>query len=521
MIVIMSPNNEEKFEKLRKLKRSLLLGEEEKIKKHKAKGKMTARERVEKLLDPGSFIELDRFIEHRESDFGLDEMKFPGDAVVTGFGTINDRTTYVFSHDFTRFGGSLGEVFSQKVCRVMDLALKAGAPIIGINDSGGARIQEGVASLGAYGEIFFRNVDVSGVIPQISAIMGPCAGGAVYSPAVTDFIFMVDKSSHMFITGPDVIKTVTGEDISFDELGGARTHCTKSGVADFFDDTEVESIERIRMLLSYLPSNNLEEPPYFSTLDSPERRDPGLNLIMPDDPNKPYDVKELIRMIFDKDSVFETTELFAQNAVTAFARLNGHVVGIVANQPKVLAGTLDIDASDKIARFVRFCDCFNIPLITFMDVPGFLPGIEQEYGGIIRHGAKIMYAYAEATVPQITVITRKAYGGAYVVLSSINCRADMVFGWPTAEVAVMGPEGAANIIFRKEINESNQPEDTRQKKISDYKKKFSNPYVAAGRGFINDIIEPLETRPQLIATLNALKGKRKHRPPRKHGNIPL
>jgi acetyl-CoA carboxylase carboxyltransferase component len=521
MNLVMTQTNEEKFEHLRNTKRNLLLGDKERIEKQKAKGKMTARERVEKLLDPDSYVELDRFIEHRETDFGLGKMKFPGDAVITGFGTIDGRTIFIFSHDFTKFGGSLGEIFSQKVCRVMDLALKAGAPIIGINDSGGARIQEGVASLGAYGEIFFRNADVSGVIPQISAIMGPCAGGAVYSPAVTDFIFMVEKTSHMFITGPDVIKTVTGEEISFDDLGGAKTHCSTSGVADFFDENENNSLKRIRQLLSYLPSNNVEDPPYVKTLDAPMRKDPGLNLVIPDDPNKPYDVKNVIQMIFDKDSMFEVAELYAQNAVTAFARLNGYVVGVVANQPKVLAGTLDIDASDKIARFVRFCDCFNIPLVTFMDVPGFLPGIDQEHRGIIRHGAKVLYSYAEATVPQVTIITRKAYGGAYVVLSSINCRADMVFAWPTAEIAVMGPEGAANIIFRKEIKESSDPEKLKKVKIEEYKEKFANPYVASARGYVNDIIEPTETRPQLIATLKALRGKRKHRPPRKHGNIPL
>ncbi|OLS22988.1 MAG: putative propionyl-CoA carboxylase beta chain 5 [Candidatus Heimdallarchaeota archaeon LC_3] len=517
----MTPTNEEKFKKLRDLKKELVTGDPKKNKKQKDKGKMTARERIDNLLDERSFVELDRFVEHREIDFGMENIKYPGDAVITGFGTVDGRTIFIFSHDFTRFGGSLGEIFSQKVCRVMDLALKAGTPIIGINDSGGARIQEGVASLGAYGEIFFRNADVSGVIPQISAIMGPCAGGAVYSPAVTDFIFMVEKTSHMFITGPDVIKTVTGEEISFEDLGGARTHCSKSGVADFFDVSEIDSINRIRKLLSFLPSNNVEDPPYIQTIDSPGRKDPGLNLVIPDDPNKPYDVKDVIQMIFDKESMFEVAELFAQNVVIAFARLNGHVVGIVANQPNVLAGTLDIDASDKIARFVRFCDCFNIPLITLMDVPGFLPGIQQEYGGIIRHGAKIMYAYAEATVPQITIITRKAYGGAYVVLSSINCRADIVFAWPTAEIAVMGPEGAANIIFRKEIKDSSNPDELRKLKVKEYKEKFANPYVASSRGYVNDIIEPMETRPQLIATLNALKGKRKHRPPRKHGNIPL
>ncbi|MFW9929219.1 MAG: acyl-CoA carboxylase subunit beta [Candidatus Thorarchaeota archaeon] len=517
----MSYSNEEKYTLLRDKKKEISSGDPVRVKQQKAKGKLTARERLNILLDEGSFVELDRFIEHRETDFGLDKLKYPGDAVITGFGTINGRTIYVFSHDFTKFGGSLGEVFSQKVCRVMDLALKAGAPIIGINDSGGARIQEGVASLGAYGEIFFRNVDVSGVIPQISAIMGPCAGGAVYSPAVTDFIFMVNKTSHMFITGPDVIKTVTGEEISFEELGGAYAHCSKSGVADFLDENETDSLNRMRELLSYIPSNNIEEPPYQPTMDSPERREQGLNFIIPEDPNKPYDVKDLLRMIFDKDSLFEVAELHAQNAVTFFARLNGYSVGVVANQPNILAGTLDINASVKIARFVRFCDCFNIPVITFMDVPGFLPGVYQEHGGIIRHGAKIMYAYAEATVPMITVITRKAYGGAYVVLSSINCRADLVYAWPTAEVAVMGPEAAANIIFKKEIKESSNPEEVRKNKIDEYKEKFANPYVAASRGFINDIIEPKETRPQLIASLTAIKGKRKHRPPRKHGNIPL
>ena len=517
----MPKSNKERIEELREFRKLHETHEEKTKTKQKEKGKLSARERLLKLLDPDSFVETDPYVEHREDKFGLAEQRFPGDAVITGFGTIEGRTVFVFSHDFSRFGGSVGEVFSQKVCRTMDLALEAGAPIIGINDSGGARIQEGVASLGAYGEIFYRNANVSGVIPQISAVMGPCAGGSVYSPAITDFVLMVEKTSYMFITGPDVIKAVTGEDVSFEELGGARTHCTKSGVAHFSDLNEEACLTRIRKLLSYLPSNNIEDPPHIQTQDSSKRMEPELNQIVPDDPNKPYDVKDIISLIFDHDSVFEVSELFAANAVTAFARLDGHVVGVIANQPKVLAGTLDIDASDKIARFVRFCDSFNIPLITFMDVPGFLPGVQQEHGGIIRHGAKILYAYANATVPQITVIIRKGYGGAYVVLSSINCRADFVYAWPSAEIGVMGAEGAANIIFRKQIKESSDPETTRKKLIGEYEERFANPYAAAKRGFVNDIIEPQETRNRLSLTLSALRGKRKIKPPRKHGNIPL
>ena len=518
---IVPKSNEERIEELLEYKQEILHGDEKRVQQQKQRGKMTARERIQAFLDPNSFVELDMFVEHRESDFGMNKVKYPGDAVITGFGTVDKRTVFVFAHDFTRFGGSLGEIFSQRVCRIMDLALEAGAPIIGLNDSGGARIQEGVASLGAYGEIFFRNTNVSGVIPQISAIMGPCAGGAVYSPAVTDFVFMVEKTSHMFITGPDVIKTVTGEEISFEELGGAMTHCSKSGVAHFLDHDEISCLKRIRKLLSYLPSNNVEEPPYEQPKDTPTRIDPTLNEIIPANPNKPYDIKEVIKAIFDQDSMFEVSEYYAQNAVTTFARLNGYVVGIIANQPKILAGTLDINASDKIARFVRFCDAFNIPIITFMDVPGFLPGINQEHGGIIRHGAKILYAYAEATVPQITIIVRKGYGGAYVVLSSINCRADIVYAWPTAEIAVMGPEAAANIIFKRDIINSPDPEVTRLQKIEEYKEKFANPYVAAQRGFVNNIITPAETRPILIASLQAIRGKRKLRPSRKHGNMPL
>ena len=511
-----------KIDELHQLKKRVLEGGGlDKIEKHKKSGKLTARERLEYLLDDESFVELYPFREHELRDFGMDKKKFPGDGVVVGYGTIKSRTVYVFSHDFTILGGSLGEAFGSKVTKVMDLALQSGAPIIGINDSGGARIQEGVGSLGAYGEIFYRNVQASGVIPQLSAIMGPCAGGAVYSPAITDFVFMVDKTSQMFITGPNVIKTVTGEEVSFEDLGGAYVHNTKSGVAHFYDSNDQESLNRIKKLLSYLPSNNVEDPPYEVTEDSPNRRDKKLNSIIPDDSHKAYDVKDLISLVVDYDSFFEVQELYAQNAVVGFARLNGFVIGIIANQPKVMAGVFDINASDKVARFIRTCDSFNIPLLTFMDVPGFLPGVSQEHGGIIRHGAKILYAYAEATVPQLTVITRKGYGGAYVVMSSIHIGADVVFAWPTAEIAVMGPSGAANIIFKREIEKSNDPEATRKEKIDEYTEKFANPYISAKKGFIDDVIEPSATRPMLISALQALRNKRKVPPAKKHGNCPM
>lgn len=511
-----------KIENLRRIKKRIYEGvDQDKIKKHKEKGKMTARERLEYLLDDQSFVEMDAFIEHREHNFGMQQKLMPGDGVVTGYGTVNGRLVYVFSHDFTVLGGSLGEAFGRRINHVMDLAIQSGSPIIGINDSGGARIQEGVGSLGAYGEIFYRNVLASGVIPQISAIMGPCAGGAVYSPAITDFIFMVENTSQMFITGPNVIKEVTGENISFQDLGGAYIHNTKSGVAQFIDKTENNSLDRIKRLLTYLPSNNLDDPPVLRIDDPINRQDLKLNTIIPENPNKPYDVRDIINRIFDFESFFEVSALYAQNIVVGFARLNGLSIGIIANQPKILAGVFDINSSDKAARFIRTCDCFNIPLVTFMDVPGFLPGVDQEHGGIIRHGAKILYAYAEATVPQITIITRKAFGGAYVVQSSIHIGADFVFAWPTAQIAVMGSQGAANIIFKREIAESENPVETRANKIQEYSDKFANPYVAAKKGFVTDIIEPKNTRPRLISALMALKGKRQQRPPRKHGNIPL
>lgn len=518
----MTKTTKTKIEELHTLREQTLLGGgAKKIEQHKKRGKLTARERLEYLLDEGSFVELYPFREHDLRDFGMDKKKFPGDGVVVGYGTIDGRTVYVFSHDFTILGGSLGEAFGSKVSKVMDLALQSGVPIIGINDSGGARIQEGVGSLGAYGEIFYRNVQSSGVIPQISAIMGPCAGGAVYSPAITDFVFMVDKTSQMFITGPNVIKTVTGEEVSFEDLGGAYVHNSKSGVAHFYDKTDKDSLDHIKKLLSYLPSNNVEDPPYKQPNDSPNRREAKLNAIIPNDSNKAYDIKDLISLIFDVGSFFEIHALFAQNAVVGFARLHGHPVGIIANQPKVMAGVFDINASDKVARFIRTCDAFNIPLITFMDVPGFLPGVNQEHGGIIRHGAKILYAYAEATVPQITVITRKGYGGAYVVMSSIHIGADVVYAWPTAEIAVMGPSGAANIIFKREIEQASNPEVFRKEKIDEYTDKFANPYISAKKGFIHDVIEPSETRPRLISTLAALRNKRKVPPAKKHGNCPM
>jgi len=491
------------------------------IEKQHAKGKLTARERVEKLLDPGSFQEVDTFVRHRTYDFEMQKNRPWGDAVVTGHGLIDGRPVCVFSQDFTVFGGSLGEVMAEKMCKVMDLAAKIGCPVIGINDSGGARIQEGVVSLGAYGDVFVRNVQCSGVIPQISLIMGPCAGGAVYSPAMTDFIFMVKETSHMFITGPDVIKTVTGEEPTFEELGGAMTHNTKSGVAHFAADDEESCLEDVRYLMSFLPSNNLEVPPHVASTDDPDRMEPELDRIVPDNPNKPYDMRGVIQLIVDDGDFFEAHEHYARNIVVGFARLNGRPIGIVGNQPAQLAGVLDIDASVKGARFVRFCDAFNIPLITFTDVPGFLPGTSQEWGGIIRHGAKLLYAFTEATVPKLTVVTRKAYGGAYDVMASKHMLADFNFAWPSAEVAVMGPEGAVNIIFRRDIAKSPTPDERRNKLISDYKARFANPYSAAERGYIDDVILPHETRPKLIRALETLQTKRVEKPKRKHGNIPL
>src|SRR3954453_7994181 len=514
--------HEEKLAYLRELREEAVhSASQEAVDKQHDKGKLTARERIEKLLDPGSFEELDTFVRHRTHEFDMDKRRPYGDAVVTGYGTIDGRTVFVFSQDFTVFGGSLGEVMAEKMVKVMDLAAKVGAPVIGINDSGGARIQEGVVSLGAYGDVFVRNVQCSGVIPQISLIMGPCAGGAVSSPAMTDFIFMVKETSHMFITGPDVIKTVTGEEVDFESLGGAMTHNTKSGVAHFASDDEEACLEDARYLMSFLPQNNLELPPRVAPSDDPERMEMELDSIVPDSANKPYDMRNLVRLIVDDGEFFEVHEHFAPNIICGFSRLNGDPVGIVGNQPSQMAGVLDIDASEKAARFVRFCDAFNIPLITFTDVPGFLPGTDQEWNGIIRHGAKLLYAFTEATVPKLTVVTRKAYGGAYDVMNSKHMLADFNFAWPQAEVAEMGPEGAVNIIYRKDIASSPTPEERRQKLIDDYKAHFANPYSAAERGYIDDVILPHETRPRLIKALETLRTKRVERPKRKHGNIPL
>ena len=513
---------EKKIEELKKKKQSAKLGGgKDKIKKQHEKGKLTARERVDLLLDPGTFTEMDMFALHQCTDFGMEKNRIPGDGVVTGYGKVNDRLVYVFSQDFTVFGGSLGERFAQKICKIMDLAMQNGAPVIGLNDSGGARIQEGVVSLGGYAEIFFRNVMASGVVPQISAIMGPCAGGAVYSPAITDFTLMVKNTSHMFITGPEVIKAVTGEQVSFEELGGAMTHNAKSGVAHFAAESEEKCIEYIKKLLSYLPSNNNEKPPVLEMGDDPQRMDESLNTIIPDSPKRPYDMSDIIRMVVDNREFFEIQKYWAKNILIGFARLDNHTVGIIGNQPKYLAGTLDINSSIKGARFVRFCDAFNIPLLTFVDVPGFLPGTAQEYGGIIRNGAKLLYAYCEANVPKITVITRKAYGGAYDVMSSKHIRADMNFAWPSAELAVMGPDGAVNIIFKKEISAAKDPVKKAQELVTEYTEKFANPYIAAERGYIDDIIEPKETRPRVISALHTLLNKKEDRPFKKHGNIPL
>jgi propionyl-CoA carboxylase beta chain len=496
-------------------------GGKERIDKQHKEGKWSARERIQFLLDEGSFEEFDRFKTHRCVDFGMPEQHYPGDGVVTGYGAIDGRRVFVFAQDFTIFGGSLSETNAEKICKIMDLAMKVGAPIIGLNDSGGARIQEGVASLGGYADIFLRNTLASGVVPQISAIMGPCAGGAVYSPAITDFNVMVKETSYMFITGPDVIKAVTHETVTKEELGGAITHNTRSGVAHFAAEDEEDCLRTIRELLSFMPSNNMEDAPRRPTADPIERADEELNSIVPENPNLPYDIRKVIRKIVDDDYFFEVAEHFAKNIVIGFARLAGQSVGIVANQPAVLAGVLDIDASVKAARFVRFCDCFNIPLITFEDVPGFLPGTEQEYNGIIRHGAKLLYAFAEATVPKLTIITRKAYGGAYCVMASKHIRADINLAWPTAEIAVMGAEGAVNILYRRNITQSENPVATRTEKINEYRDKFASPYVAAERGYIDEIIEPRHTRQKLIRGLKLLENKRDSNPPKKHGNIPL
>lgn len=495
-------------------------GGDEKIAKQHAKGKLTARERIELLCDPGTFVEINAFIEHNCNDFGLDKEKPPGDGVVTGYGKVNGRPIYLFAQDFTVFGGALGEMHGKKIAKVMDLAASNGAPFVGLNDSGGARIQEGVVSLDGYGHVFYRNSIYSGVIPQISVIMGPCAGGAVYSPAITDFVFMVEKTSQMFITGPKVIETVTGEKISSEDLGGAKVHNTISGNAHFRAKTEEEVIEQVRKLLSYLPQNNEEKPPRTPWEDEDDYR-PDLADVVPFDTVRPYDVRKVIEQVVDKDSFMEVQPDFAKNIVIGLARIRGEVVGLVCNQPKFMAGGLDIDSSDKAARFIRFCDAFNIPLITFEDVSGFFPGVKQEHGGIIRHGAKILFAYSEATVPKLTVILRKAYGGAYVALNSKSIGADLVFAWPNAEIAVMGPQGAANIIFAKEINNSPNPEETRAQKIAEYKEKFSNPYVAASKGMVDDVIDPRETRIKLVQALEMLRTKKETRPTKKHSNIPL
>ena len=514
--------HKEKFDHLQKLRAEAMLGGGEKrIEAQHAKGKLTARERIDYLLDEGSFVEMDMLVKHRSKDFGLDKQKYLGDGVVTGYGYIDGRLVFVFSQDFTVFGGSLSEAHAEKIIKIMDQAMKVGAPVIGLNDSGGARIQEGVVSLGGYAEIFLRNTLASGVIPQISAIMGPCAGGAVYSPAITDFIFMVKGSSYMFVTGPHVVKTVTHEEVTSEELGGAETHANKSGVNHLTCENDIECLQRIRELMSYLPSNNLDDPPRLNSSDAPDRLVDELDDFIPQQPNQPYDMKEIIEMVIDKDSFFEIHPDYAKNIIVGFARMDGYAVGIVANQPAHLAGVLDTDASVKGARFVRFCDAFNIPLITFEDVPGFLPGTAQEWGGIIKQGAKLLYAFAEATVPKITVITRKAYGGAYDVMSSKHIRADINYAWPTAEIAVMGPKGAAEIIFKKEIADSDDPEAVLAQKEQEYRRKFANPYLAAERGYIDEVIEPRYTRVRIIQALRMLENKADSNPPKKHGNIPL
>ena len=505
----------------RRNKEAALGGGQKRIDQQHAKGKMTARERIDYLLDKDSFEEVDRFVLHRCNDFGMEKQKIPGDGVVTGYGTINGRPVFLFAQDFTVFGGSLSGPFGEKVCKIMDLALKNGAPVIGLNDSGGARIQEGVVSLGSYGEIFRRNVLSSGVVPQISVIMGPCAGGAVYSPALTDFIIMVKKTSNMFITGPQVIKTVTAEEVSAEDLGGAITHNTKSGVAHFAADSDQAALDRVKELLQYLPQNFRESPPVIECTDDPNRTDESLNKIVPTNPRVPYDMKDIIETVLDHHEFLEVQKRFAKNMVVGFGRLNGMAVGIVANQPKFLAGCLDINASMKCARFVRTCDSFNIPLITFVDVPGFLPGVHQEFGGIIKHGAKIIYAYCEATVPKISVVTRKAYGGAYDVMSSKHHGGDINYAYPTAEIAVMGPEGAVNIIFKKEIEKADDPEATRTRLIDEYRHNFASPFKAAELGYIDHIIFPENTRPRLIKALMMLKNKKDSIPQRRHGNVPL
>jgi propionyl-CoA carboxylase beta chain len=511
-----------KIKQLRELReQSKQGGDKARVEAQRAKGKLLARERIEILLDEGSFREVDTFVTHRATEFGLSSKKPLGDGVVTGYGTIDGRLVYLFSQDFTVFGGSLGRAHADKIIKMQELALKNGAPIIGLNDSGGARIQEGVVSLGGYADIFLRNTLSSGVIPQISCILGPCAGGAVYSPAITDFIIMTKDTSYMFVTGPDVVRSVTHEEVTFEELGGAGTHNETSGVAHFAAESEEHALFLVRTLLSFLPRNNMEDPPVIACQDDPLRTESSLDELIPDNPNKPYDMHDVIKAVIDDGYFFEVHEHFATNVIVGFARLNGRSVGIVANQPAVLAGVLDINASVKAARFVRFCDCFNIPLVTFEDVPGFLPGLAQEHGGIIKHGAKLLYAYAEATVPKITVITRKAYGGAYDVMSSKHLRGDINLAWPTAEIAVMGPEGAINILYRRELAEAEDPEALRAALVKEYRETFANPYVAASWGYLDDVIEPSQTRPRLINALEMLQNKRDENPPKKHGNIPL
>jgi propionyl-CoA carboxylase beta chain len=502
-------------------RRAELGGGEERIERQHKAGKLTARERLKLLLDEGSFQEIDKFVMHRCNDFGMDKSRLPGDGVVTGWGAIDGRQVFVFAQDFTFVGGTLSGAYAEKICKIMDLATKTGCPIVGLNDSGGARIQEGVISLAGYADIFLRNTLASGVVPQLSAIMGPCAGGAVYSPAITDFIVMVKETSYMFVTGPEVVKTVTHEDVGFNDLGGAMTHSLKSGVAHFAADTEEEGLWILRELLSFMPQNNAEDPPRRACTDPIDRSDERLRHIVSVNPNKPYNIKEIIAIVLDEQYFFEVQPLFAQNIVIGFGRLGGRPVGVVANQPNYLAGTLDINSSIKAARFVRFCDAFNIPLLTFVDVPGFLPGTAQEYGGIIKHGAKLLYAYCEATVPKITVITRKAYGGAYDVMSSKHIRGDVNLAYPTAEIAVMGPEGAVNIIFRRDIQEASEPELMRDEKAAEYRQKFANPYIAASLGYVDEVIDPKETRARLIRALDMLQNKRDSNPPKKHGNIPL
>lgn len=514
-------SNDKLNELIEKRKKIELGGGESAIAKQHESGKMTARERILKLLDSGSFIEMDAFVEHRCVNFGMENKTAPGEGVITGYGTIDGRLVYVFAQDFTVIGGSLGEMHAAKIVKAQEAALKVGAPIIGINDSGGARIQEGVDALAGYGKIFYNNTIASGVIPQISVILGPCAGGAVYSPALTDFIFMVENTSKMFITGPQVIETVTGEKVSAEKLGGAMTHNSISGVAHFLDKDEDACIDRIKKLLSFLPQNNLENAPVFEPEDTSNRIDKVLNEIIPENPNKAYDMKQVITTLADKSEFLEYQPYYAENIITGFMRINGKSVGVIANQPNKLAGCLDINASDKSSKFIRTCDAFNIPLLTLVDVPGFLPGTNQEYGGIIRHGAKMLYAYSEATVPKVTVITRKAYGGSYLAMCSRDLGADVVLAWPTAEIAVMGPDGAANIIFRKEIDSAEDKNEMRKQKIEEYRETVANPYIAAARGYIDDVIEPACTRQRIISALDMLSGKREHKPSKKHGNIPL